>query len=271
MKKILNRILGCGLLLLLITACTKDEVKYDTSVIREYDLQLNGEPWNINVGITTRPIFIYKENGDYFANYSSLYRFALANGTYKFIASDIPSEMVTAPVNLNDFIVPQAIEANQRVDLSAPMLHQSPFKDTIKMNILNRTGTLRLKSKDLVGDPSYAFIKTIVFVKRTGYKVVDQTFVAGDMAVSRTKKTMTGGVNYTDDLIVFQTDDVVNNVSVRIEFLSTDLVVLKTKEIEGNFAIMPNGVTNIDLKLNDPDTPIIKDYVLTINGVVQTK
>ncbi|MDQ5929239.1 MAG: hypothetical protein QG594_1017, partial [Bacteroidota bacterium] len=39
--------------------------------------------------------------------------------------------MVTAPVNLNDFIVPQAIEANQRVDLSAPMLHQSPFKDTI--------------------------------------------------------------------------------------------------------------------------------------------
>ncbi|MDQ5929240.1 MAG: hypothetical protein QG594_1018 [Bacteroidota bacterium] len=61
MKKIINRILGCGLLLLLITACTKDEVKYDTSVIREYDLQLNGEPWNINVGITTRPFLFIKK------------------------------------------------------------------------------------------------------------------------------------------------------------------------------------------------------------------
>ena len=271
MKKIINLILGCGLLLLLMTDCAKDEVIYDTSVVRDYALQLNGQPWNINVGISTKTIFIYKENGDYFANYSSLYRFALANGKYNFIASDIPEQMVTSTVNLKDFVVPQAILADQRVDLSAAMLHESPFKDTIKMNILTRTGTLRLKAKDIVADPSYAIIKATVFVKRTGYKVIDETFVKGDMSVVRSKKTTTGGINYLDDFIVFQTDEEANNVIIRLEFLTAESVLVKTKEFEGTFPILPNGVTNIDFNLNDPDTPIIKDYVVTINGVVVPK
>lgn len=271
MKKIIHQILGGSLLLLLLTACTKDEVKYDSSVVRDYALQLNGSPWNINVGISTKTIFIYKENGDYFANYSSLYRFALANGKYSFIATDIPEQMVTSPVNLKDFVVPQAISADQRVDLSAAVPCASPFKDTIKMNILTRTGILRLKAKDIVADPSYAIIKATVFVKRTGYKVADETFVKGDMSVARSKKTTSGGINYLDDFIVFQTDEEANNVSIRLEFLDANSVVVNTKELAGTFPILPNGVTNIDFKLNDPDTPIIKDYVVTINGEVVTK
>jgi hypothetical protein len=271
MKKIINNILGCGLLLLLVTSCSKDEVKYDTSVVRDYALQLNGSPWNINVGISTRTIFVYKENGDYFANYSSLYRFALANGKYSFIATDIPDQMVTSPVNLKDLVVPQLVSADQKVNLSAAMTHQSPFKDTIKMNILTRTGTLRLKAKDIVADPSYTIIKATVFVKRTGYKVADETFVKGNMSVVRLKKTTTGGINYLDDFIVFQTDEEANNVSIRLEFLDANSIVVKTKEFAGTFPILPNGVTNIDFNLNDPDTPIIKDYVVTINGVVVPK
>ena len=271
MKKIINLVLGCGLLFLLMTACTKDEIKYDTSVVRNYALQLNGNPWNINVGISTLPIFIYKENGDYFGNFSSLYRFALNNGKYRFMATDIPAQMVTSPVNLNDLVVPQLVSADQKVNLSAATSYNSPFADTLKMNILTRTGTLRLKAKDIVADPSYSIIKTTVFVKRTGYKVADETFVKGDMSVSRSKKTTTGGINYLDDFIVFQTDEEANNVSVRLEFLDANSVVVKTKELAGTFPILPNGVTNIDFKLNDPDTPIIKDYVVTINGVVQTK
>jgi len=271
MKNIKKLIIGVGVLLFMMTSCSSDEMKYEPSVVRDYALQLNGNPWNINVGIATRPIFVYKDNGEYFGNYSSLYRFALEKGSYKFIATDIPAEMVPLPVNLNDFVVPQAINADQAVKLSAVVPYASPFEEKLTLNILARSGILRLKSKDIVADPSYSVIKTTVSVKRTGYKVSDETFVKGDMSVSRSKKTTTGGVNYLDDFIVFQTDEAANNVTVRIEFMTADLVVVKTKEFEGSFPILGNGVTNVDFNLNDADTPIIKDYVVTINGIVQVK
>jgi len=272
MKNIKNSILGLGLLFLLLTSCTaEDEKKYEASPVRDYALQLNGNPWNINVGISTRCIFIYKENGDYFANYSSLYRFSLEKGRYYFLASDIPAEMVPSPVNLNNFVIPQAISGEQAVKISAASSYESPFEEKITMNILARSGILRLKAKDLVADPSYTTIKATVFVKRTGYKVSDQTFVKGDMSVSKSKKTTSGGINYLDDLILLQTDEEANNVRIRLDFLDATSVVVKTKEFDGSFPILPNGVTNIDFNLNDPNTPIIKDYVVTINGVVQTK
>lgn len=271
MKKTINYILGCGLLLLLMTACAKDEVKYDTSVVRDFQIQINNEPYVLNTGISTKFIFIYKENGDYFANYSSHFQFALENGKYHFVASDIPEAMISSPINLKDLVIPQAPAADQKVNISDAMPYASPFADTLTMNILTRTGTLRLKAKDLVADPSYSTIKTTVFVKRSGYKVSDATFVKEDMSVVRPKKTTTGGINYLDDFIVFQTDEVANNVSVRVEFLTADGVVVNTKEFEGTFPILPNGVTAVDFNLNDPDTPIIKDYVVTINGEVVTK
>jgi hypothetical protein len=271
MKKIINLILGCGMLLLSITACTKDEVKYDTSVVRDFQIQINNVPYVLNTGIQTKFIFIYKENGDYFANYSSHFQFALENGKYNFVASDIPEAMITSPINLKDLIIRQAPAADQKVNISDAMPYASPFADTLTMNILTRTGTLRLKAKDIVADPSYSTIKTTVFVKRSGYKVSDGTYVKEDMSVVRSKKTTTGGINYLDDFIVFQTGEDANNVSIRLEFLDANSVVVNTKEFAGNFPILPNGVTNIDFNLNDPDTPIIKDYVVTINGVVVTK
>lgn len=268
MKNIKNFILGCGLLLLLVTSCAKDEIKYDTSVVRYNSLQLNGAPFKTNVGISTLCIFVYKDNGDYFGNYSSLYRFALDNGKYNFMATDIPAQMITSPVNLKDLVVPQLVTADQKVNLSAATSYNSPFADTLKMNILTRTGILRLKARDLVPDPSYSNIKVTVFVKRSGYKPIDETFVKEDMSVTRTKKTTTGGVNYLDDFIVFQTDDVANNVRVKIEFMDANSVVVNTKEFAGAFSILPNVVTNVDFNLNDPDTPTITDYVVTINGEV---
>ncbi|MGO4770475.1 hypothetical protein ACEN2I_02345 [Flavobacterium sp. W22_SRS_FK3] len=271
MKNIKKLILGVGVLLFIITSCSGDEMKYDPYVVRDYALQLNGKPWNTNVGITTRAIFVYKENGEYFGNYSSLYRFALEKGSYKFIATDIPVEMVPLPVNLNDFIIPQAVNADQKVNMSAVVPYATPFEEQLNMSIFTRTGILRLKAKDIVADPSYTVIKTIVSVKRNGYKVSDETFIKGDMSVARSKKTTSGGINYLDDFIVFQTDEAANNVTIRIEFMTADLVVVKTKEFEGSFPILANTVTNIDFNMNDADTSIIKDYVVTIDGVVQTK
>lgn len=270
MKKILNKILGYGLLLMLIVSCSNDEVKYNTSVVSNFKIQLNGEPWSLNTGISTKPIFIYKNDGEFFANYSSHYRFALEKGAYKFIATDIPEQMIPSPVNLNDFIIPQAVHADQAVKISAAMPYNAPFKDSLTMNILSRTGTLRLKATDKTADPAYTNIKTIVEVKRSGYKVVDETFIQEDMEVSKTKKTTTGGINYTDDFIVFQTDDTANNISIRIEFMNDNMEVVNTKEISGSFPILANGVTQINFKLNDPDTPVIESYEATVNGEVYT-
>lgn len=269
MKKIRNIILLGGMLLLLMTACNNEEEKYDTSVVRNFEIQINDEPYVLNTGISTKFIFIYKNDGDFFANYSSHFRFALENGKYKFLATDLPEQMVPSPVNLNDLIIPQAVNADQPVKISAAMPYASPFTEKLTMNILTRTGTLRLKSKDITPDPSYAVIKTTVKVKRSGYKVVDETFVQEDLEVSRSKKT-SGGVNYTDDFILFQTDEEANAVHIRVDFMTADLVVVKSKEFSGSFPILPNGVTTVDFNLNDPDTPIIKDYVVTINGVVSS-
>jgi hypothetical protein len=270
MKNIKNLIFGGGLILLLMTSCSKDEIKYDTAVVRAFDFQLNGEPWSLNVGITTKPLFIYKEDGSYLANYNSEFRFSLDNGKYYFVGTDIPAEMIPNPTNLNDLIIPQSPTAAQKVNLSDPMPYESPFAEKLTMNILTRTGTLRLKSTDVVADKSYTQIKTTVAVKRTGYKASDGSYIKGDMTVSRTRATASGGLNYTDDFIVFQTGDDANNVHIKIEYLAANLAVVYTKEFEGSFPIKANGVTQVDFNLNDPGTSI-KDYKLTINGVVTPK
>lgn len=270
MKNSINSILFGLMLLLLVTACSKDVLQYDTSVVKNFEIQLNEEPWSLNTGISTKPIFIYKNDGEFFANYSSHFSFALENGKYKFVATDIPEQMIKSPINLNDLIVPQPVLADQKVNLSAAISYDSPFEEPLVMNILTRTGTLRLKAKDITPDPSYTNIKTTVEVKRSGYKVVDETFIQEDMEVSRTKKTTSGGVNYTDDFIVFQTDDVANNVKIRIDFMTDDLTVVKSKEISGSFPILANGVTQISFNLNDVDTPIIENYELLINGEAPT-
>ncbi|MFC3334935.1 hypothetical protein [Flavobacterium palustre] len=270
MKKILNKILGYGVLLMFIAACNNDEEKYNTSVVRNFEIQINDEPYVLNTGISTKFIFIYKNDGDFFANYSSHFRFALENGAYKFLATDLPEQMVPSPVNLNDLIIPQAIHADQKVNISAAMPYKSPFEDLLTMNILTRTGTLRLKALDKTADPAYTNIKTTVEVKRSGYKVADETFIQEDMEVSRTKKTTTGGINYTDDFIVFQTDEAANNVSIRIEFMNNDMEVVSTKEISGSFPIVANAVTQINFNLNEADTPVIENYEVTVNGEVYT-
>lgn len=251
MKIIKHLIFGAGLLLFILSSCSNDDFKYESSVVKTLDFQLNGVPWNLNVGISTRPLFIYKDNGEYFANYSSLYRFSLDDGKYKFVASDFPEQMIPSPTNLNDLIVPQPALANQHVNLSDAMPYASPFNDPLTLNIVTRTGILRLKSLDITTDRSYTTIKTTIAVKRSGYKVSDGTFVKEDMFVTRSKATTSGGINYAEDFILFQTDEVANNVRIKIECLDQNMQVVKTKEIEGTFAIEANKVTNADFFLNE--------------------
>lgn len=250
MKIIKQLLFGAGLVLFILSSCSSDDFKYESSTVKLLDFQLNDVPWNLNTGISTRPLFIYKDNGEYFANYSSLYPFSIADGKYKFVASDYPEQMIPSPANLNDLIVAQPALANQHVNLSDVMPYASPFDQPLTLNILTRTGTLRLKSLDVNADKSYTTIKTTIAVKRSGYKVSDGTFLIEDMFVTRSKPTTSGGVNYTEDFILFQTGETANNVRIKIECLDQNMQVVKTKEIEGTFAIQANQVTNADFYLN---------------------
>lgn len=250
MKIMKQLIFGAGILLSILSSCSSDDFKYESSTVKLLDFQLNDVPWNLNVGISTRPLFVYKDNGEYFANYSSLYPFSLDDGKYKFVASDYPAEMIPSPTNLNDLIVPQPALANQHVNLSDAMPYASPFDQPLTLNILTRTGILRLKSLDVNADRSYTTIKATISVKRSGYKVSDGTYIKEDMFVTRSKATTSGGINYAEDFILFQTGDPVNNVRIKIECLDQNQQVVKTKEIEGTFAIEANKVTNADFYLN---------------------
>lgn len=250
MKKINSILLALGAVLFVLASCSNDDLKYDSYTVKSLDFQLNGAPWNLNVGISTRPLFIYKDDGNYFANYSSLYPFSLESGKYKLVASDVPEQMIPMPVNLNELIVPQPALANQHVNLSDAVPYASPFEEPVTLNIITRTGTLRLKSSDITADKSYTTIKTTVSVKRSGYKVSDGTYVKEDMFVTRSKATANGGINYTDDFVLFQTGEEANNVRVKIECLDQNMQVVKTKELEGTFPIEGSKVTDVSFFLN---------------------
>ena len=100
-----------GIMLLLgITACSEEE-RYATSVVKEIQLFLDDEPWAVNTGASNKPLFIYTADGEYVANYSSLYRFQLANGSYNII-STTQSDSIPSPKNLNDIVRIRRLKQN---------------------------------------------------------------------------------------------------------------------------------------------------------------
>ena len=262
-KYMICKLLG-GLLLLFLFACNEEETKYDSSVIRQFEIYLNGEPWSLNTGISTKPLFLYKEDGEYFANYSSHYRFSLENGNYKFVATDTPEELIYSPVNLNELVIPQFPHADHRINISAATEYDSPFNEVLQLHMQTRTGTLRLNATDEKADKSYSIVKAIVTAERSGYHVVDETYIEEPMELVRSKTTNSGGVNYTDDFILFRTGDESSGVSVLFEFLDQDSTIVKTRELAGSFGIFPDSVTTVEFHLNDEDAPVIQDYTVTV-------
>jgi hypothetical protein len=81
--------------------------------------------------------------------------------------------------------------------------------------------------------------------------VSDQTYTELYTELTRSKTTSTGGVNYTDDFIVFETKDAQNGVKVRFEFLDDNENIVRTKELEGTFEIRPNEITLAEFYLNE--------------------
>ena len=201
-----------GIMLLLgITACSEEE-RYATSVVKEIQLFLDDEPWAVNTGASNKPLFIYTADGGYVANYSSLYRFQLPNGSYNII-STTQSDSIPSPKNLNDIVIHQDPTAKTKYAISAPVAYKSPFDEPLSVRMYNRTGVLRLKSTDRKSDKSYSKLRAVVFSPISGYKLSDATFVKTPINVQREKETTTGGVNYTDDFVLFQTQSEGEQVS----------------------------------------------------------
>lgn len=252
-----------GIILLLgITACSEEE-RYTTSVVKDIELFLDDEPWNVNTNSSNKPLFIYTADGEYVANYSSLYRFQLANGSYNII-STTQSDSIPAPKNLNDVVINQDPTAKTEYAISAPVTYKSPFNEPLSVRMYNRTGVLRLKSTDRKSDKSYSKLRAVISSPISGYKLSDATFVKNQIEVQREKVTDTGGVNYTDDFVLFETQSEGKEVSVRIDYLDKNNAVIQSKPIDGAFTILPDDIVQVAFALNNVDEPVIQDYTVTI-------
>lgn len=262
MRKSISSAVAGLMLLLGIAACSEDS-KYNSSVVKDIQMYLDDEAYSLNTGSSNKPLFIYAADGSYVANYSTLYRFQLPDGTYRIVATT-EADSLPHPGNLNDIVLNQDPKAEKVYALSAPVEYASPFNEPLEICMYNRTGTLRLRATDRKADKRYSTIRAIVSTPISGYKISDATFVKSPIEVVRNTATSTGGVNYTDDLVLFETDTDNEAVTVRFEYLDANQQVIQTKEIEGTFPILPKNLTTVSFELNNADEPTIQDYTVTI-------
>ena len=262
MRKSISSVVAGLKLLLGIAACSEDS-KYNSSVVKDIQMYLDDEAYSLNTGSSNKPLFIYAADRSYVANYSTLYRFQLPDGTYRIVATT-EADSLPHPGNLNDIVLNQDPKAEKVYALSAPVEYASPFNEPLEIRMYNRTGTLRLRATDRKADKRYSTIRAIVSTPISGYKISDATFVKSPIEVVRNTATSTGGVNYTDDLVLFETDTDNEAVTVRFEYLDANQQVIQTKEIEGTFPILPKNLTTVSFELNNADEPTIQDYTVTI-------
>ena len=124
----MKRYINCGIAMLAIAAasvtvsCSKEEA-YDTAVMRDLQMTLDGEPWSPYYGTdnkvdptnNNRPIFVYLTDGSYYRNMQSSYRFSLESGEYLVLATN-QSTYLDPPTSLND----QVIEQLSLIHISEP-------------------------------------------------------------------------------------------------------------------------------------------------------
>ena len=252
-----------GLTLLLGVVACSEEVKYASSVVTQIQLYMDDEPYFVNTGASNKPLFIYTADGEYVANYSSLYRFQLPNGKYRII-STTQSDSIPCPGNLDEIVLNQDPEAKMKYAISAPVEYASPFNETLEVRMYNRTGVLRLKATDRKADKSYSTVRAVVSSPISGYKISDATFIKSPTEIVRDKSTATGGVNYTDDLVLFETGTDNETVSIRIDYLDANKNVIQSKAIDGAFPILPDDTVQVAFELNNVKEPMIQDYTVTI-------
>lgn len=242
-----------------LVACEKTEV-FDSSVTRELSMTLDGKDWNIYYGTSNRPLFIYNANGEYVGNYSTSYRFALDNGTYKVLATN-QADYLTPPTNLNDQVIEQDPETRKTFAISDAVDYNAG--DPMKLALKTRTGLLRLRSLDEKADKSYSIVRAVVTTPVHAYKVSDASIVTGEpIELVRHKETAGGGIGYTEEALLIGSD--ANLVKLRIDYLDADSNVVNTKEFADGVYVLPNDTTEVAFQLNNPDEKVIMNYTVSL-------
>ncbi|MDE6334433.1 MAG: hypothetical protein K2L77_07280 [Muribaculaceae bacterium] len=238
-----------------LASCKEEEV-FPASITRELSMTLDGEPWNIYYGTSNLPLFIYNSNGDYYANYSTSFRFSLPDGNYKVFATN-QSNYITPPTNINEQVIEQDLEAKQTFAISDPIDYTAG--DPMSLALKTRTGMLRLRALDTKADKSYSTIHAIVTTPVVAYHVGEAGPVTGEpIRIDRNKETAGGGVGYTEDMYFIGSET--DQVNVTIEYLDADNNVVNTKPFAEGFIIKPNELTEVSFYLNNADEPVIINY-----------
>lgn len=240
-------------------SCSKEEV-YDAPITRELSMTLDGEPYSIYYGTNNYPLFIYKDNGDFYANYNTSYRFSLPAGDYKLICTN-QSKLMEIPTSLNDEVIEQDPECLQTFGISAPVSYTAG--DPMKVDMFTRTGMLRLKAVDVKADKSYASVRTTLTTPVSGWSVGEGKPVNNGepLELTRSKET-SGGIGFTEDLYLIGSPD--DEVTVNLEYLDADGNVIKSKAFDGGFKVNANEITEVTFELNNPDEPVIISYNVTV-------
>lgn len=243
-----------------VFASCKDEEVFDTSVTRHLEMTKDGEPWNIYYGTSNMPLYIYKTDGEFVANYSTSYRFSLPNDDYRVFATT-ESKLINPPANLDTEIIPQDPEAKQTFAISDVVTYTAGTD--LKLDLFTRTGQLRLKALDTKADKSYSIVRAVVTTPVIGYNIAKGGPEVGEpITLERYKATAGGGVGYSEDLYLMgSTEDKVN---VYIEYLDNDSNVVNTKPFAESFVVEPNKLTEVGFELNNPNEPVIINYTVTI-------
>lgn len=247
--------------LFLLSACSEKEV-YESSVTRDMTLTLDGKPWGIYYGTTNKPLFIYNNDGGYVANYSTSYRFSLPDGGYRIIGTT-QSTLLTPPTNLYSQQIPQDALTKTSFAISDPVSYSAGGALNIPMR--TRTGVLRLKAIDSKADKSYSVVRAVMTTPVTAYHVGEARMVVGSpLTLTRDKETSGGGIGYTDDAILLETHSEGQKVDLRIDYLSADGSVVKSKQFAEPVEILPNDTVALSFELNNPDEPVIMNYTISL-------
>ncbi len=263
MKYIKNSVLALAIVASL-TACDKNEV-YETSVTRNLEMTLDGEPYSIYYGtdVNSKPLFIYKDNGEYYSHIGTSYRFALPNGTYRVFATNQATLIKEPSLNLNEQLIQQDPEAKQTFAFSTPVYYNAG--SNLSMALETRTGVLRLKALDVKADKSYNKLRATITTPVTAYHIGNGAPVIGEpIEILLETGTSGGGIGYTQDAVLIGCES--EKVKVVLDYLKDDAVV-KTKTFEQDFTVLPNQLTQVDFNLNNAEEQVVIGCTVNIGQI----
>ncbi len=246
-------------------SCSKDPV-YSSHTVKQVLFTLDGKETTMQQygSSNTRPLFLYYEDGSYYENLNSYLPFTLNDGTYKVFATN-QSALVTTTLaaNLNDIVVPQDSDAKTSFAISKPIEYHTG--DEMKLDLLTRTGVLRIKAEDVKGDKRYNQIRTTVTSPISAYKVSDGIFLEDGVTLVKTADSKSGGISYVQDFILMETKTNNRQVDLAIDFLKDGETVEARPSLKGDpIVISPKDTTIVSLRFNKDDT-MVQDYTVEIH------